>query len=622
MFHGTITEELISHEEWSHYNQNIIEDQKDFVFVKFNGLHLKSMENLQFCISLKVCIFSNNFITDISALRSCIKLVKLDLHGNQVQSLPDDKFWSRLKDLKLLYLHDNGFAKLKNVCMLSACPSLVALTMFDCPVSLNKEYRHTLVNSVCSLKALDHHVISDEEIIQSWHLPERFRTYNHRLFFNFCPALKKGSTYKDEINNIKYIISKINEIMAHNSPVLIIQRWIRGYLVRKYLSSLFLFKKYQGKFIRQRETKLICAYRRREDKVFKDLIFKPGTNITGKVARWKHNIPFPAALEYSSKRKKQVSSLLYELKTKDIGKKQRHLIQKDQESGHETEDEGLHASFRISVLKPPIRSSGSLKYAAVLKEKKQDSSPTYATPFPTTYQKPIIKKKHMPLEKNARREFFTAPRTSTKLKTFSDVDKYYLEQKKQDNYKKKVIAVNKAQAAEEKANLTVQETLYKKRYAAQKQMAEDKRAIQAGLYRLWKDRVNYLEKVRERRALFLEEKEQKAKERLLILHLNNERTVLTKGITKIDRLKKNEAVLKEKRLIVKNKVESEKYQKNLLKYNKEFRAQEAYKRHCEEKFVLDMLGFQKASERLQDAKARVAVVKANFLLKVPSGMTE
>lgn len=86
MFHGTITEELISHEEWSHYNQNIIEDQKDFVFVKFNGLHLKSMENLQSCISLRVCIFSNNFITDISALQSCIKLIKLDLHGNQVSN--------------------------------------------------------------------------------------------------------------------------------------------------------------------------------------------------------------------------------------------------------------------------------------------------------------------------------------------------------------------------------------------------------------------------------------------------------------------------------------------------------------------------------------------------------
>ncbi|XP_036996983.2 leucine-rich repeat and IQ domain-containing protein 3 [Artibeus jamaicensis] len=622
MFHGTITEELISHEEWSHYNQNIIEDQKDFVFVKFNGLHLKSMENLRPCISLRVCIFSNNFITDISALQSCIKLVKLDLHGNQVKSLPDDKFWSRLKNLKLLYLHNNGFANLKNVCTLSACPSLVALTMFDCPVSLNKAYRQTLVNSVRSLKALDRHVISDEEIIQTWHLPERFKTYNQRLFFNFCPALKKGSTYMDEINNIKYIISKINKIMAHNSPVLIIQRWIRGFLARKYFSSLFLHKKHQGKFIRKRETKLICAHRRYDDKVFKNLIFKPGTNITGKLARWKHNIHFPAALEYSSKRKKQVSSPSYELKTKGIGKKQRHLIQKGQESEHETEDEGLHASFRVSVLKPPIHSPDSLKYTAVLKEKKQDSSPAYATPFPTTHQKPVIKKQHVPLEKNARREFLTAPRTSIKLKPLSDIDKYYLEQKKQDSHKKKVIAVTKAQAAEEKASLAVQETLHQKKYAAQKQMAEDKRAIQAGLYRLWQDRVNYLEKVRERRALFLEEKEQKAKERLLILQLNNERTVLTKGITKIDRLKKNEVLLKEKRLIVKKKVEAEKYQKNLLKFNKEFRAQEAYKRHCEEKFVLNVLGSQKASERLQDAKARVAIVKANLLLKVPSGMTK
>ncbi|XP_054422794.1 leucine-rich repeat and IQ domain-containing protein 3 [Pteronotus mesoamericanus] len=622
MFHGTITKELISHEEWSHYNQNIIEDQKDFVFVKFNGLHLKSMENLQSCISLRVCIFSNNFITDISPLQSCIKLVKLDLHGNQVKSLPDAKFWSRLKNLKLLYLHDNGFAKLKNVCMLSVCPSLIALTMFDCPVSLKKGYRHVLVNSIRSLKALDHHVISDEEIIQNWHLPERFKTYNDRLFFNFCPALKKGSTYEDEINNINYITSKINEIMAHNSPVLIIQRWIRGFLVRKSLSSLFLYKKHQGKFISQCETKLIYIHRRCEDKVFKDLIFKPGTNKTGKLARWKHNIPFPFDLEYSRKQKKHVSSLLHELKTKDTGQKSRHLSQKGQESKDETEDEELHARFRISVFKPPIYSSGSLKYAAVSKEKKQDSFPTYVQPFPTTHQKPVIKKTHTLLEKNARREFFTTHRTGIKLKTLCDIDKYYSEQKKQDSHKKEVIAVTMVQAAKERASSIVKETLYKKKCAAQKQMADDNRAIQAGLYQLWQDRVNYLEKVRERRALFLEGKKRKAEDRLLIQNLNNERTVLIKGITKLDRLNKNKALLKEKHLIVQQKLETEKYQKNLLKHMKEFKAQETYKRHCEEKFVLDMLGFQKACERLQDAKTKVALVKANLVLKIPPGMTE
>ncbi|CAH6777219.1 Lrriq3 [Phodopus roborovskii] len=195
MFHGTITKELTSHEEWSHYNENIIEDQKDFVFVKYNGLHLKSMENLQSCISLRVCIFSNNFVTDIQPLQNCIKLIKLDLHGNQIKTLPDQNFWGGLKNLKLLYLHDNGFSKLKNICVLAACASLIGLTMFDCPVSLKKGYRHVLVNSIWPLKALDHHIISDEEIIQNWNLPERFKTFNHRLFFNLCPALIKLNTF-------------------------------------------------------------------------------------------------------------------------------------------------------------------------------------------------------------------------------------------------------------------------------------------------------------------------------------------------------------------------------------------------------------------------------------------
>uniref|UniRef100_A0A2I2ZKR9 Leucine rich repeats and IQ motif containing 3 n=1 Tax=Gorilla gorilla gorilla TaxID=9595 RepID=A0A2I2ZKR9_GORGO len=182
MFHGTITEELTSHEEWSHYNENIREGQKDFVFVKFNGLHLKSVENLQSCISLRVCIFSNNFITDIHPLQSCVKLIKLDLHGNQ------------------------------------------------------------------------------------------------------------GTTYEEEINNIKHITSKINAILAHNSPVLIVQRWIRGFLVRKNLSPVFFYKKkQQEKIIRGYETKWIYITKGYEDKLLKDLFFKPETNIKGKLTYWKHD---------------------------------------------------------------------------------------------------------------------------------------------------------------------------------------------------------------------------------------------------------------------------------------------------------------------------------------------
>ncbi|XP_019499534.1 PREDICTED: leucine-rich repeat and IQ domain-containing protein 3 [Hipposideros armiger] len=624
MFHGTITKELTSHEEWSHYTENVIEEQKDFVFVKFSGLHLKSMKNLQSSISLRICIFSNNFITDIRALQNCIKLIKLDLHGNQVKSLPDTKFWSGLKNLKLLYLHDNGIAKLKNICTLSACPSLIALTMFDCPVSLKTGYRHVLVNSIWTLKALDHHVISDEEIIQNWHLPERFKAYNQRLFFHFSPALKKGSTYEDEINNIKYVISKINVILAHNSPVLIVQRWIRGFLVRKSLSFLCLYKKHPQKFSNECQTQWIYIYKRYEDKLFKDVFFQPKTNKTGKLAHRKHKIHSPVDLENFSEQRKHVSSIAYELETKDIGiksKKSRHLIQ-GQKSEDEIEDEELDASFRISVFKLPLRTSDSLRYPAVSKDKEQDSFPTYAQPFSTTHQKPVLEKKDTALEKTVRREFLTTHRTGIKLQTLCDIEKYHSEQKMQESREKKVMAITMAQVAQERVGLTVQETLNQKKYAARRRMAKDNEAIQNSLHQLWQDRSSYLEKVRERRALFLEEKSQKAKDRLLIQRLSNERTILTRGIVTFERLKNNEAILKEKHLIVRQKLEQEKYQKDLLKHMKHFRAQETYKRHCDEKFVIDMIAFQKACERLLDAKTKAAIVKANSGLKFPSGITE
>ncbi|XP_004002132.3 leucine-rich repeat and IQ domain-containing protein 3 isoform X1 [Ovis aries] len=616
MFHGTIIEELTNHREWSHYNENIIEDQKDFVFVKFSGLHLKSMENLQSCISLRVCIFSNNFITDIRPLQSCMKLIKLDLHGNQIKSLPGTKFWSGLKNLKLLYLHDNGFAKLKNVCMLSACPSLIALTMFDCPVSLKKGYRHVLVNSIWTLKALDHHVISDEEIIQNWHLPERFKTCNHRLLFNFCSALKKGSTYEDEIDNIKHIISKVNEILAHNSPVLIIQRWTRGFLVRKKVSHLFLYKK-REKSISECEKRWIYKHKGFDDKLFKELFFQPGTNITEKFARWKYSIYSPVDLKYSTEQRKHVSSILYELKTR----KPRYLIQKGQKkSEDETEDEELDVNFRISVFKLPIHTLDSLRYAAPLRAKEQDYFPMYAQPFSPAHQKPIVKIKDVPMEKKIRREFLATHRAGMKLQALCDVDKYFSEQKKQESSKNKVTAVSMAQIAQERSRITIRENSNNKIHATHKLTARDDEIIQDGLQQLYQDRSSYLEKVKERRAQFLKEKKQKAKDRLLIQNLNNERTLLTKGMTAIDRLKNKQAALKEKSLIVQQKLATEKYQRDLHKQMKEIRAQEIHKRHYEEKFVNDMIAFEKACERLQDARTKAAIVKKKLVTKVPDGM--
>ncbi|XP_003784360.1 leucine-rich repeat and IQ domain-containing protein 3 [Otolemur garnettii] len=625
MFHGTIREELISHEEWSHYNENIIEDQKDFVFMKFSGLHLKSMESFQTCISLRVGIFSNNFITDIHPLQSCTKLIKLDLHGNQIKLLPNTKFWSGLKNLKLLYLHDNGFSKLKNICVLSACSNLIALTMFDCPVSLKKGYRHVLVNSVWSLKALDCHVISDEEIIQSWNLSERFKTCNHRLFFNFCPALRKGSTYEDEINNIKYIISKINKILAHNSPVLIVQRWIRGFLVRKKLSPFFVYKKREEKILRDFESKWIFVTRGYEDMFLKDIFFKSETNIKGKLARWKHNIYPPVDFKSYSEYIKHVPSILYELKTKDIGmkpKKSRHLIQKgEKESKKEMKDEELDTSFRLSVVKLPIYTSSPLQYAEIFKERKKDFFPAYARSRLVTYPKPIIKKDTV-LERKRRKEFLTTHSLGMKLQTLMDIDKYYTEQKNEKLYHQKAIAITMAQIDEERNSITVKETLSNKKYAAQELIAKHKETIRNGLQQLRKDKSDYLEKVLERRILFLEENSAKATQRALVQTLNNGRTLLAKRMRAVDRWKEMEALQNKKTLAVQQKRKADKTRKNLLKQMKEYRAKKIYKAHLEEQFVNNMIAFQKSCERSQEIKAKVAAVKSGLACPLSSEMRE
>ncbi|XP_051052016.1 leucine-rich repeat and IQ domain-containing protein 3 [Phodopus roborovskii] len=619
MFHGTITKELTSHEEWSHYNENIIEDQKDFVFVKYNGLHLKSMENLQSCISLRVCIFSNNFVTDIQPLQNCIKLIKLDLHGNQIKTLPDQNFWGGLKNLKLLYLHDNGFSKLKNICVLAACASLIGLTMFDCPVSLKKGYRHVLVNSIWPLKALDHHIISDEEIIQNWNLPERFKTFNHRLFFNLCPALIKGTTYEDEINNIKHMISRINGILAHNSPVLIIQRWIRGFIVRKRLSPYFTRKRPQEKIIRVLETKWICIGGRHEDKFLEDIFLcKPESNIKGKVAHWKQMKYTPDDFKYTTDYRKRISCLPYELKTKDTDTKLKtpsHHIQKGQKASKaEEEDEEVDTRFRLSTMKIPLYSPRSLKYGAVLKEMKRDYFPDYLQPLPATRPKPPIIR--LPLkELRERREFLATQRAGLELQAFKDLDKYHSDRKHQEKQAEKSTIVVMAQIDQQRARFSIRETLRRKMYMAQRQMEKDNEMIQKGLRQIWRKKLAYLEKVRERKTMFLAEKKLNALDHSLVQNINNERALLLRGIFQVDRMKKNMNELEQKQHIVNEKRNAEKYKQSLLRQLKELRTEEIRRRHGEEKFVIDTLIFQKACARLEDAKAKAEFIRTNYTSK-------
>ncbi|KAG1973489.1 leucine-rich repeat and IQ domain-containing protein [Pimephales promelas] len=222
---------ILDHGYWTLEGEK---DPKDIVMVRLSSLLLKSLDQIEACRAMRICILADNFLTRIEALMACTRLVKLDLKGNQIVQLPDASCWSNLRELQLLYLHDNNMSTWDNVEGLSGCLNLTALTLYDTPLSLKKNYRHCLVNNIWSLKALDNFVISDEEIIQNWSLPLHFKAMKQHFCVSLYPSTKSDS-FETEMKAVYKIITEINRIQAFYSPTLIVQRWIRGHLIRKSL---------------------------------------------------------------------------------------------------------------------------------------------------------------------------------------------------------------------------------------------------------------------------------------------------------------------------------------------------------------------------------------------------
>ncbi|KAK3540535.1 hypothetical protein QTP70_034089 [Hemibagrus guttatus] len=222
--------------------------EQDAVVVWKCAQQLHSLSGVCVFRTLRVCVLCDNFITNIEPLQQCVNLLKLDLKGNQITQLPEPSFWKNLKDLQLLFLHDNNISVMSDVSSLGVSPSLSALTLYETPLSRTRNYRHCVINSIFSLKALDHHIISDEEIIENWKLPLRFKAMAPNLSINLYSTANTLSvcviylcssvcqlSHSDEVKALRGIISEINRVQASFSPTLIIQKWIRGHLTRKHL---------------------------------------------------------------------------------------------------------------------------------------------------------------------------------------------------------------------------------------------------------------------------------------------------------------------------------------------------------------------------------------------------
>lgn len=74
------------------------------------------------------------------------------------------------------------------------------LTLYDTPLSLKRNYRHHVVNSVWSLKALDSYVISDEEIIEDAVFGGKFRAMHQAFRIESIPQMPEVRTSLTSIN--------------------------------------------------------------------------------------------------------------------------------------------------------------------------------------------------------------------------------------------------------------------------------------------------------------------------------------------------------------------------------------------------------------------------------------
>ncbi|KAK3763159.1 hypothetical protein RRG08_035841 [Elysia crispata] len=213
-------------------------DISDFELVRLRGVHLRVLGDIGACTRLTICLLSNNFITRIDSLMACRNLIKLDLHSNQLTSVPGSPFWGSLRKLQSLYLHDNPLGKFETLQILGSSPSLTILTLYDTPLSLKKNYRHHVVNSIWTLKALDMHVISDEEIIEDAVFDGHFKALTPPLRIDLCPHAPFDSNFLQEMSLFHATNTAINKILAKHSPVLIVQRYIRGFLLRRKMGIL------------------------------------------------------------------------------------------------------------------------------------------------------------------------------------------------------------------------------------------------------------------------------------------------------------------------------------------------------------------------------------------------
>jgi hypothetical protein len=101
------------------------------------------------------------------------------------------------------------------------------ITLFNNPVCQIPGYRHFLVNSLPTLKALDNYIITDEERIEDASFGYRFRALNEFMKLHI-PDYSNEALAEQHLLNLEVDVYRLKRIFERNSPSIIIQSFWRG----------------------------------------------------------------------------------------------------------------------------------------------------------------------------------------------------------------------------------------------------------------------------------------------------------------------------------------------------------------------------------------------------------
>ncbi|XP_066453883.1 leucine-rich repeat and IQ domain-containing protein 3 isoform X2 [Eleutherodactylus coqui] len=607
---------------------------------------LKQVEVLQACSALRSCTLANNYLTDIAALRNCVQIIHLDLHGNQIQNLPGQEFWRQLKNLKLLYLHNNRIRSVQNVESLSSSPNLTGLTLYDTPLSLQKSYRHIVVNSIWSLKALDNFVVSDEEIIEDWTLQGKFKALSPDLHINMLLVFSKDISLENEMKALNEIIRKINRVLATSSPVLIVQKWIRGYLVRRRMG-----------LIPQLEMKRMKLHYRRGGS--QEERTSPCDKAVAMQNLWALpvNRRRPPAIKQPVRRVNSRADLRPAMRiTVDLRKLQRDVLQALPEAqivydlGNQNQQlpsppisEGLHEEKRAKSIKltaskyrdqdhpePDQKNDtdlGLFGRKAIVYESEPSKDIMISNEKLAEEIRCSIHQIHaaMQAKGDAANLIKDQPhvrrarsgRHLIKLLPLCAVDKAYENREKYDSQMKKRNLVMKIQADRKQAKYNIEDFLEDKIKKAIDQDAKDSLILQRHAEGKTLDNSNFIDKVKYRHRQFRKQMEAKRSDHLLTKEFNIHHLSVAKTLLRHHRMIQRQEEMQEKNRLVQTLKEDHDRQKEFTKCLQDHRQLLLQIENASEKVTLGSLVLQKANDRLHEARAHVTTMKGQHISAEP-----